>query len=117
MKVLLVVMALMAVVPPEHLAPVVLTGAVALGLMVLIGSSIMRSTHFKEASVSAMKALLAAMAVVAVVRPEHLLSVALAIALTVGVVVVLHTLITAFKGGDSPVLTLPHPNSDRFDPS
>lgn len=39
MKALLVVLALMAIIRPEHLIPVVLTGAAAAGLLVLVGMS------------------------------------------------------------------------------
>ena len=95
MKVLLAILSLMAIVRPEHFVPVVLTGAVVLGLLILIGKAFKR---FEDGAQTAAKILLAALAVVAIVRPEHFVPVVLAGAVAVGLLVLIGLSVRLFKG-------------------
>jgi hypothetical protein len=68
MKLVLLALALIAVVRPEHFVPVALLAAVVLGLLFLIDRGY---DGFRALVEAAVKALLVAMTLIAVVRPEY----------------------------------------------
>ena len=68
MKLVLLALALIAVVRPEHFVPVALLAAVVLGLLFLIDRGY---DGFRALVQAAVKALLLAMTLIAIVRPEH----------------------------------------------
>jgi len=77
MKLVLLALALIAVVRPEHFVPVALPAAIVLGALFLIDRGY---EGFRGLVQSAVKGLLIAMTLIAIVRPEHLLPVVAALA-------------------------------------
>lgn len=106
MKFLLAALALIAVVRPEHLIPVAVTGALAVGVLIALARLLHGDPLFDDGGTAAAKVLLVVMTVIAMVRPEHFITVAAVGAATVALFLVVRATVRALRrDGDSRLAT------------
>jgi MFS superfamily sulfate permease-like transporter len=106
MKFLLVALALIAVVRPEHFIPVAVTGALAVGVLLGLARLLHGEPLFDDGGSAAAKVLLVVMTAIAVIRPEHFITVVAIGAAVLALLLVVRQAVRAVRGdGESRLAT------------
>jgi|PlaIllAssembly_1097288.scaffolds.fasta_scaffold60570_1 hypothetical protein len=111
MKFLLAALALIAIVRPEHFIPVAVTGALAAGILLALARLLHGQPLFDDGGAAAAKVLLAMMTAIAVIRPEHFITVVAVGAAIVALALVVRAALRALRGHDDSRFATDGPNA------
>lgn len=116
MKFLLAALALIAIVRPEHFIPVAVTGAIAFGILVALARLLHGEPLFADGGATAAKVLLAVVTTIAVIRPEHFITVVTIGAATIALLLVARAAVRLLRHDRGSSLATGGPDTDRVVP-